>query len=129
MNAVEVAPFLPDGVRGEVVEALSRGRAVIGTRSASIRRLGVGGTLEFDERSVRVGAVVPEELIGWSELLVSRRVGGRLGIVDDRHLWAFPAGERGTPAFERMTRGWCPAPSHCVWNAPGRARTCAWPTA
>ena len=94
MNPVEIAPFLPPGIRGDVIDALARGRGVLGTRSAVVRRLGVGGTLEFEDRSVRVGAIVPEELIGWSELLVSREVGLRLGIVDDRYLWAFPQGRR-----------------------------------
>ncbi len=123
----EVAPFLPKSVRGHVVDALERGSAVIGIRSASIRRLGVGGTLEFGHRSVRVGAVVPDELIGWAELLVSREVGGRLGIVDDRHLWAYPAsahpagGEsrRDLAAFRRMIRRLLPPSELLRVEAPG----------
>jgi hypothetical protein len=102
VNPVEASAFLPAGVRREVVDTLSHGRAVLGTRSAAIRRLGVGGTLEFGEHDVRVGAVVPDELIGWSEMLVSREAGLRLGIVDDRYLLAFPEGKPGRPAFERM---------------------------
>jgi hypothetical protein len=104
VNPVEIAPFLPPGVRGDVIDALARGHGVLGTRSAIVRRLGVGGTLEFEGRSIRVGAVVPEELIGWSELLVSRDVGMELGIVDDRYLWAYPTGDRSLEAFERLVR-------------------------
>jgi hypothetical protein len=119
VNPVEVTPFLPPGVRGAVVEALTRGQAVLGTRSAVLRRLGIGGTLEFDDRSVRVGAVVPEELIGWSEMLVSREVGTRLGIVDDRYLWALPEGKPGLEAFERMVRPLIPSNEPLRVEAPG----------
>jgi hypothetical protein len=100
----EVAPFLPAEVRRAVTDALARGRAVLGSRSAAIRRLGVGGVLEFGDRAVRVGAVVPDEVIGWSEVLVSREAGRRLGIVDDRYLLAAPEGDPGLPAFQRMLR-------------------------
>ena len=100
----EVAPFLPAEVRREVGDALAHGRAVLGARSAALRRLGAGGTLEFGRREVRVGAVVPDAVIGWSEVLVSREVGRRLGIVDDRYLIALPEGKPSVSAFERMLR-------------------------
>jgi hypothetical protein len=119
VNPVEVAPFLPRGVRGEVIETLERGHGVLGTRSAAVRRLGVGGTLEFGDRSVRIGAVVPEELIGWSELLVSREVGTPLGVVEDRYLWAFPEGSPGTEAFERLLRPLVPANEPMRVEVPG----------
>jgi hypothetical protein len=118
-NPVEIAPFLPPRVRGDVVDALSRGQGVLGTRSAVVRRLGVGGTLEFGERSVRIGAVVPDELIGWSELLVSREVGMPLGIVDDRYVWAFPHGKPGPEAFERLVRPLVPANEPIRVEVPG----------
>ena len=87
----------------------------------------MGGTLEFGDRSVRIGAVVPEELIGWSEMLVSREVGVRLGIVDDRYLWAFP--ERPTlDAFERLVHS-SPRTKRSESRAPATVRTCAWRTA
>ncbi len=119
VNPVEIARFLPRGARGDVVGTLERGHGVLGTRSAVVRGLGVGGTLEFGDRSVRVGAVVPEELIGWSELLVSREVGLRLGIVDDRYLWAFPAGDQSLGAFERMVRPLVPASEPMRVEGPG----------
>lgn len=121
VNPIEIAPFLPRGVRGEVVEALERGQGVLGTRSAVVRRLGVGGVLEFGDRSVRVGAVVPEELIGWSELLVSREAGTPLGVVDDRYLWAFPHGRPGPTAFERLVRPLVPANEPMRIEAPGES--------
>jgi hypothetical protein len=119
VNPLEFAPFLPSGVRGDVVDALARGQGVLGTRSAVVRRLGVGGTLEFGERSVRIGAVVPEELIGWSEVLVSREVGTRLGIVDDRYLWAFPGERQTVDAFERLVRPLVPANEPIRVEGPG----------
>ena len=124
VDPAEVRPFLPKSVRGRVVRTLERGSAVIGTRSASIRRLGVGGTLEFGDRSVRVGAVVPDELIGWAELLVSREAGSRLGIVDDRHLWAYPAGaesRRDLAAFRRTIRRLVPSSELLRVEAPGES--------
>jgi hypothetical protein len=118
-NPLEIAPFLPSSVRGDVVDALARGQGVLGTRSADVRRLGMGGTLEFGDRSVRIGAVVPEELIGWSEVLVSREVGTRLGIVDDRYLWAFPGERMSLDTFERLVRPLVPANEPIRVEGPG----------
>jgi hypothetical protein len=125
VNPIELAPFLPSEVRRTVGEALAQGRAVLGTRSAALRRLGVGGTLEFGDRAVRVGTVVPDEVIGWSEMLVSREVGERLGIVDDRYLLAFPQkkpgpqGKPGLAAFERMLRPLVPSTAPMRVGRPG----------
>ena len=49
----------------------------------------------FGDEEVTIGAVAPDEAIGWSELVVSRDVGMSLGIVDDRYLLALPAGKPG----------------------------------
>ena len=62
---------------------------------------------------------MPEELIGWSELLVSREVGLRLGIVDDRYLWAFPTGTPSLEAFGRMVRPLIPATEPIRVEGPG----------
>ena len=84
------APFIPDRYRDEVMGALGEGTAVLGESSAKLRRLGIGGSLTFGDRTIEVGAVVPDDVAGWSEMLVSRRVGAALGIVDDRYLLALP---------------------------------------
>ncbi len=99
VNPVEYAPFLAEELRPGVIEALERGEGVLSTRSAELRRLGVGATLTFGDQDVRVGAIVPDETIGWSELLVARDVGERLGIVDDRYLLAFPVGNPSEDRF------------------------------
>ena len=69
------APFIPEASRTEVTDALRAGTAVLGASSARLRHLTVGGSLTFDRGTVQVGAVVPDPVAGWSELLVSRAVG------------------------------------------------------
>lgn len=112
------APFLPEAIRDDVVGALERGEAVLGATSAELRELGPGGTLTFDGRTVTVGAVAPDETIGWSELLVNRDVGARLGIVTDRYLLALGDGltDRG---FEREVRATLPADTYLRIEGPG----------
>jgi hypothetical protein len=87
------APFIPEAWRTEVADALRAGTAVLGESSAKLRHLTVGGSVTFDQGTVQVGAVVPDPVAGWSELLVSRSVGHTLGIVDDRYLLSMPVGE------------------------------------
>ncbi len=87
------APFVPESTRTQVVDALRAGEAVLGTSSAQLRHLTVGGSLTFDQTTVDVGAIVPDPVAGWSEMLVSRTVGRTLGIVDDRYLLSMPDGE------------------------------------
>ena len=83
--------FIPAAYRDVVTRTLADGRAVLGTTSAAVRRLGVGGQLRFGGVAITVGAVVPDAVVGWSEMLVSREEGARLGVVDDRYLLARPA--------------------------------------
>jgi hypothetical protein len=93
------APFIPPDVRDEVTSALRSGKAVLGTSSAHLRNLGVGGSMTFGTRTVTVGAVVPDPVVGWSEMLVSTKVGTSLGIVDQRYLLALPPGQMTFPRF------------------------------
>jgi len=86
------APFVPEAWGGAVTHALRTGRAVLGESSASSRRTGTGGVLVFDGAAVRVGPVVPDAVVGYAEMLVSRDVGRRLGIVDERYLLSLPGG-------------------------------------
>jgi hypothetical protein len=86
------APFLPESSRVSVADALRSGNAVLGESSAKLRHLTVGGSLTFDQGTVQVGAIVPDPVAGWSEMLVSRAVGRSLGIVDDRYLLSMPTG-------------------------------------
>lgn len=84
----DYAPFIGASVRLQITRALQAGEAVLGQHSARLRRLEPGGLLSFRTGSVRVGAVVPDEAVGWSEVMVNRQVGRRLGIVHERYLLA-----------------------------------------
>jgi hypothetical protein len=84
----DYAPFVGRSVRLRIVRALQAGKAVLGEHSARLRRLGPGGLLDFRTGSVRVGAIVPDDAVGWSEVMLNRRVGHRLGIVHERYLLA-----------------------------------------
>ncbi len=99
VNPLEYEPFLAADIRDDVIGALDRGDGVISTRSAALRGIGVGGTMAFDDHQITIGAIAPDEAIGWSELLVSREVGETLGVVDDRYLLALPDG---APSLERF---------------------------
>ena len=91
VDPTSYAPFLPPMYRAAVTSALSDGTAVLGGSSAALRRIAVGGTLSFEAGDVEVGAIVPDQVAGYSEMLVSRSVGRRLGIVDDRYLLSIPS--------------------------------------
>jgi len=98
----EYAPFVSKSVRGDLVSALRAGEAVLGRHSAKLRRLGPGGTLTFRTGSVVVGAVVPDDAVGWAEVLVNLEVGHRLGIRHDRYLLAHARGELSRTEWKRM---------------------------
>ncbi len=78
-----------------------------------------GGTLTFDGETVTVGVVAPDELVGWSEVLVNREVGARLGIEHDRYLLA-----RGDDLDDGLVRTCGPRPParrHALaYRGPGR---------
>jgi hypothetical protein len=102
VQAKDYAPFVGKSVRRRIVQALSGGTAVLGEHSARLRRLGPGGTLTFRTGSVRVGAVVADDAVGWAEVLVNRDVGHRLGITHERYLLAQPDRDLARPAWRRM---------------------------
>lgn len=109
VNPQEYAPFLPASVRTSVVTALQQGKAVLGEASASLRQIGPGGTMTFGDRTVTVGAVAPDDAVGWSEMLVSRDVGAQLGIVDERYLLVQLQGSPRDAAFGRSVETLLPA--------------------
>lgn len=96
------APFVGRSVRAEIVRALGRGHAVLGERSARLRRIGPGARLRFRTGSVRVGAVVPDDAIGWAEVLLDRGTGRRLGIAHERFVLAHPVRELTERAWKRL---------------------------
>ena len=101
VEADDYAPFVGTSVRDRIVRALSAGKAVLGQHSARLRRLGPGGKLTFRTGSVRVGAIVPDGAVGWSEVLLDRQTGRRLGITHERYLLAQMSRDLTRPAWKR----------------------------
>jgi hypothetical protein len=94
--------FLPPPDR-DVTVALARGEGVLGTTSAELRGLGPGATLTFDSGAeVRIAAVLPDELVGAAELMVSRRTGRQIGVDTDRYLLLQPSTAR-LPTSAKLT--------------------------
>ena len=98
----DYAPFVGRSVRLQIRQALQAGEAVLGQHSARLRRLEPGGRLIFRTGTVRVGAIVPDEAVGWSEVMLNRRVGRRLGIVHERYLLALTDHDLPRERFARL---------------------------
>ena len=85
------ADFLPAADRGVTV-SLARGEGILGTTSAELRGLGPGATLTFDTGvKIRIAAVLPDELVGAAELMVSRDTGHRIGVDTERYVLLQPS--------------------------------------
>jgi hypothetical protein len=85
------APFLPPPDRTSMA-SVAAGEAILGASSAALRGLGPGAVLDFGRgERIRVAAVLPDELVGAAEVLVSRATGRRIGVSHDRHLLLHPA--------------------------------------
>ncbi|MGZ8570768.1 MAG: M15 family metallopeptidase, partial [Actinomycetota bacterium] len=114
----DYAPFLPKGQGEEILTALRDGKAVLGATSAEIRGLGPGAALTFGGVSIEIGAVAPDPLVGWSEILVSPSVGARLGIEHQRYLLAH--GDPLTfPSFRETIRSLLDDPRNLRLERPG----------
>jgi hypothetical protein len=108
VRSADYAPFLPPVDRG-VIADLARGFGILGESSARLRGLGPGAVLWFGDARVPVAAVLPDELVGANELLVSLRVGRDLGVTHDRYALIQPQGEPTERALARSIRGTLPA--------------------
>ena len=84
------AAFLPPADRGLTV-ALANGQGILGSSSAKLRGLGPGAVLEFGRTRVRIAAVLPDELVGANELMVSFRTGARIGVTHPRYALLQPS--------------------------------------
>jgi len=88
------APFLPPADRASLA-AIENGEGILGSSSASVRRLGPGALLELGNGTrIRIAAVLPDELVGAAELLVSKEAGRRIGVARDRYLLIRPVEDR-----------------------------------
>jgi D-alanyl-D-alanine carboxypeptidase len=91
IDLASFAPFLPPADR-TALAAVENGEGILGSTSASVRGLGPGAILDFGgAEQVRIAGVLPDELVGAAELLVSEETGRRIGIVRDRYLLVQPA--------------------------------------
>ena len=118
----EYAPFLPADERDAIVRALRDGKAVVGESSAKLRRIGVGGSMSFGSATVTVGAIAPDDAVGWSELLVNRDVGKQLGIEHERYLLAFADDTMTLRRFTDDVRALIPGDSPLRTVEPGETR-------
>jgi hypothetical protein len=112
------APFLPPGDRSLVV-ALAHGQGVLGEMSAKLRGLGAGATMRFGDVEIEIAAVLPDELVGAHELLVSRETGLRIGVTHDRYALLVPRGEPDARELTRLIRGAFPPGTLVRVRAPG----------
>jgi hypothetical protein len=101
---------------------LRPGTAVLSRDSARLRRVHVGDTIAFPDNQLRVAAVVPDQLIGDAEMMVTAADGRRLGVAPDRYLLVLPATTDRWPRIERAIRRWLPAGTRVRIRAPGTAR-------
>lgn len=104
VDVATFASFVPPADRGTLA-ALQEGEGILGSSSASLRGLGPGAVLEFGRVRIRIAAVLPDELVGAAELVVSTETGRRIGVRHDRHLLLQPRGRRtSSRALTRLLR-------------------------
>jgi hypothetical protein len=97
------APFLPEDAAATVAD-LGDGEGILSRTSSRLRGIGTGGQLEFEDGIiVTVGAVLPDEVIGGYELLVTRSTGEQIGITHDRYAIFLPP-EDETPTAGELRR-------------------------
>jgi D-alanyl-D-alanine carboxypeptidase len=106
VDPASFAEFLPPADRATLA-AIENGEGILGSTSASVRRLGPGALLELGEGTrIRIAAVLPDELVGAAELLVSKNEGRRIGVTHDRYLLIRPVegGSMRSGSLRRLLR-------------------------
>jgi hypothetical protein len=103
VGPAQYAPFVPPGDR-PAVRGLAGGGTIMGETGAGLRGAGSGGRLRFGGTTLRVEAVLADELVGAHEVVVSRNTGERLGVNRPRYLLVQPASEQAAGRVERALR-------------------------
>jgi hypothetical protein len=102
VNPGSFGDFLPSADRGLLVD-LARGEGILGATSAELRGLGTGAVLRFRTGAkVTIAGVLPDELVGAAELMVSDATGARIGVTHDRYLLLQPSAGR-LPSSHRLS--------------------------
>jgi hypothetical protein len=112
------APFLPPAERSLSL-ALADGQGILGESSARLRGLGPGAVMRFGEVRIEVAAILPDELVGASELLVSREVGRSIGVTHDRYALVVPESAETTQGVQRLLGPLLPSDPPSKVRAPG----------
>jgi hypothetical protein len=97
----EFAPFLPPADRS-VALALADGQGILGESSARLRGLGPGAVMRFGKVRIEVAAILPDELVGANELMVSREVGRSIGVTQDRYALVVPESAHSSRGVQRL---------------------------
>jgi D-alanyl-D-alanine carboxypeptidase-like protein len=85
------ARFLPPETRS-IVGNLLDGQAILGQTSAKLRHLGPGSVMRFEGgSSVTITDVLPDELVGAAEVVVTRATGATIGVTQNRYLLFQPS--------------------------------------
>ena len=83
--------FLPPEAR-PLVANLQDGQAILGQTSARLRNLGPGGEIKFlGGSSLTVVGVLPDQLVGAAEVVVTRSTGAAIGVRQNRYLLFQPS--------------------------------------
>jgi hypothetical protein len=114
----ELAPFLPPADRSLAL-ALADGQGILGESSARLRGLGPGAVMRFGDVRVEVAGILPDELVGASELMVSRDVGRSIGVTRDRYALVVPESADTTRGVERILDPLLPSDPPSKVRAPG----------
>jgi hypothetical protein len=118
VNPREYAPFLPPA-DGGVIVALADGQGILGESSARLRHLGPGAVLQFGSVRVQVAAVLPDELVGAQELMVSRPIGREIGVTHDRYALLQPSGHATDASLTKQIQTILPSGLPLRVRAPG----------
>jgi hypothetical protein len=117
--AFDPATYLPTLAEADrsALGRLVDGEALLGETEASLRHIGIGGTLTFGAVTLRVSDIVGDELIGAAEVAVTRTTGEQLGVTTDKYALLVHHGDR--VAIEQAARSLLPAGIAIRFRAPG----------
>ena len=120
----DFARFLPPA-DAPVALSLADGKGILGESSARLRGLGAGAVLRFGDVRIEVAAILPDELVGAHELMVSRQVGASIGVSQDRYALVVPERARTAARVERLLDPILPETRRRRSERPATRRTSA----